>query len=97
MVREWAHDLHQRAVSLGPGSSHALLQDPNHLYQNSVVFYSAQATKYAWISSQMMEAAIHRVKENRANLKVTSDEVATIRFSTGDTLLLSAWDTLAVK
>lgn len=45
----------------------------------------------------MMEAAIHRVKENRANLKVTSDEVATIRYSAGDTLLLSAWDTLIVK
>lgn len=89
MVSEWDHDLHQWAVSLRPGSSHAFLQDPNHLYQNSIVFYSPHATKWSWISSQMMEDAIYKVKEKKASLKVTSDEVATIMYSTSYTLLLS--------
>ena len=37
----------------------------------------------------MTEVAFHKVKENRASLQVTGDEVVTITCSTGYTLLLS--------
>lgn len=69
MISEWDHDLHQRVASLRPGSPHAFLQDPNRLYQNSLVFYSAHATKCSWISPQMTEVAIHKVKEKKSKSK----------------------------
>lgn len=69
VVRERDHDLHERAVSLRPGSSHSFLQDPNHLYPNSIVFHFTHATKQSWISPQMMEAAILEVKENKSKPK----------------------------
>lgn len=89
MVGESDCDLHQRAVSLRPGSSCAFLQeDPTHLYPNSVVFYFIHVNKWLWTLPQMMEVELYELQTERGSLKVTSDKAATIKYSTRYTMLL---------